>query len=373
MPLTHLGELPIEDFLRDYWQKKPLLIRDAFPNFESPLDGDELAGLALEEEIESRLVLEHGKTPWELRQGPFEEEAFGQLPESHWTLLVQAVDQWVPEVQELLSDFRFLPDWRLDDIMVSYATDQGSVGPHFDYYDVFLLQGAGKRRWRIGQHCDSRSPRVEGTPLNILKDFYPKEEWVLGPGDMLYIPPGIAHWGTAQGDDCITYSIGFRAPSVADIFTELSQDIASRLTNDQRYRDPAEPLGATPGEIPPQTLETLRSLVQEQLTDSALADWFGRYMTLPKYPELEPEEGEGGRWQDFEQLERHPTSRFAYTADASEARFYVDGEQYLCSLSLAQCLCEDSVQSVARLKTAVRDEQDHRLMAQLVENGKLWG
>ncbi|WP_347332598.1 cupin domain-containing protein [Marinimicrobium locisalis] len=373
MPLTHLGNTSVDTFLREYWQKKPLLIRNAFPDFESPIDGDELAGLALEEDVESRLVLEHGQTPWELRQGPFEEHTFSHLPNSHWTLLVQAVDQWVPEVQALLADFRFLPDWRLDDIMVSYATDQGSVGPHFDYYDVFLLQGSGKRRWRIGQQCDSQSPRVEGTALNILKDFYPEDDWVLNPGDMLYIPPGVAHWGTAEGDDCITYSIGFRAPSVADVLTELSQDIASGLTNDQRYRDPAQPLGATAGEIPPETLNTLRALIQEQLTDTALADWFGRYMTLPKYPELEPEEGEEGDWQNFEQLERHPASRFAYTADADNAHLYVDGEQYHCSLALAHCLCETYVRPVASLKAAARDEQDHEIMAQLVERGKLWG
>jgi 50S ribosomal protein L16 3-hydroxylase len=148
--LTHLGDMPVDIFLRDYWQKKSLLIRGAFPHFTSPIDGDELAGLALEEEVESRLILEKGKTPWELRHGPFDEKTFTQLPETHWTLLVQAVDQWVPEVNELLEYFRFIPNWRIDDIMISFAPDQGSVGPHFDYYDVFLLQGLGKRRWKLG-------------------------------------------------------------------------------------------------------------------------------------------------------------------------------------------------------------------------------
>jgi 50S ribosomal protein L16 3-hydroxylase len=216
MPLEQLGDMPIETFLRDYWQKKPLLIRQAYPGFELPIDGDELAGLALEEEVESRIVLEHGKTPWELRHGPFDEQTFSQLPESHWTLLVQAVDQWVPEIHELLQDFQFIPGWRLDDIMISYASDKGSVGPHFDYYDVFLLQGMGKRRWRIGQHCDSGSELVEGTPLKLLRNFETTDEWVLEPGDMLYIPPGIAHWGIAEGE-CITCSIGFRAPPGAGL------------------------------------------------------------------------------------------------------------------------------------------------------------
>ena len=374
MPLTHLGDMPVETFLRDYWQQKPLLIRNAFPDFESPLDGDELAGLALEDEVESRLILEKGKTPWELRQGPFEEDDFAALPPSHWTLLVQAVDQWVPEVQELLHHFRFLPDWRLDDIMVSYAVDQGSVGPHFDYYDVFLLQGNGKRRWRIGQTCDSQSPKVEDTALNILQDFEGTEDWVLEPGDMLYIPPGVAHWGTAEGDDCITYSIGFRAPSVADIFTELSQDIASRLTNDQRYRDPALAPAENPGEIPADTLNALDALIQSHLTPEAIQDWFGRYMTTPKYPDLEPEVAEenGEDWTGVPNLERHPTSRFAYSTDGDQATLYVDGEQYSCSRALAECLCADIAPETRELKASAQSEQDIALVSELVEAGKLW-
>lgn len=374
MPLTHLGDMPVETFLRDYWQQKPLLIRNAFPDFESPLDGDELAGLALEEDVESRLVLEQGKTPWELRQGPFEEDDFATLPPSHWTLLVQAVDQWVPEVQELLHHFRFLPDWRLDDIMVSYAVDQSSVGPHFDYYDVFLLQGNGRRRWRIGQNCDSQSPRLEGTALNILQDFEGTEDWVLEPGDMLYIPPGVAHWGTAEGDDCITYSIGFRAPSVADIFTELSQDIASRLSNDQRYRDPALTPADNPGEIPADTLNALDELIQRHLTPEAIQDWFGRYMTSPKYPDLEPEDPEetGQDWTRFPRLERHPASRFAYRAEGDQATLYVDGEQHACSRTLAESLCADIAPDTQRLKAGARSDRDLALVSELIDTGKLW-
>ncbi len=376
MPLTHLGDMPVETFLRDYWQQKPLLIRNAFPDFESPLDGDELAGLALEDDVESRLVLEQGKTPWELRQGPFEEDDFASLPPSHWTLLVQAVDQWVPEVQELLHHFRFLPDWRLDDIMVSYAVDQGSVGPHFDYYDVFLLQGSGKRHWQIGQPCDSQSPRVEGTALNILQDFDGTENWVLEPGDMLYIPPGVAHWGTAEGDDCITYSIGFRAPSAADIFTELSQDIASQLSNDQRYRDPVLTPADNPGEIPADTLNALDALIQSHLTPEAIQHWFGRYMTAPKYPDLEPDTPEetGQDWTTFSQLERHPASRFAfYPEENDEATLYVDGEQYRCSRALAECLCATISLDVHELQACAQSEQDQALIGELVETGKLWG
>ena len=177
-----LGDLSPEEFLRDYWQKKPLLIRNAIPDFEPPIDGNELAGLSLETEVESRLVV---GTEWQLENGPFTEQRFQTLPSSHWTLLVQAVDLWVPEVAALLREFAFLPPWRLDDIMVSYAQDGGSVGPHFDYYDVFLLQGAGQRRWQIGQACAASSPLLENTDLKILSQFRPTDEWVLNCGDML--------------------------------------------------------------------------------------------------------------------------------------------------------------------------------------------
>ena len=156
-PLQLLGGISAREFMRDYWQKKPLLVRQAFPDFISPIDPDELAGLALEEEVESRIVLEHGAHPWELRRGPFTEDTFAELPEKDWTLLVQAVDQFVPEVAELLENFRFLPSWRIDDVMISFAAPGGSVGPHFDNYDVFLLQGHGQRNWKIGQMCSSDS------------------------------------------------------------------------------------------------------------------------------------------------------------------------------------------------------------------------
>ena len=166
-------------------RKKPLLIRQAIPDFSAPISADELAGLSLEEEVESRLILEQGETPWELRHGPFTEEAFRLLPESHWTLLVQAVDHWVPEVHELLEYFRFLPSWRLEDIMISYATDGGNVGPHYDQFDVFLIQAEGKRRWQIGPVYDDQTPMVENTPLHILSGFDVLEDYVLEPGDLL--------------------------------------------------------------------------------------------------------------------------------------------------------------------------------------------
>ena len=236
-PLQLLGGLTAREFLRDYWQKKPLLVRQAIPDFESPISPDELAGLALEEEVESRLVIEHGERPWELQRGPFIEDTFQDLPERDWTLLVQAVDQFVPEVAELLEDFKFLPKWRIDDLMISFAAPGGGVGPHFDNYDVFLLQAHGHRRWQIGQMCDADSPLLPHADLKILAQFEPTDEWVLAPGDMLYLPPRLAHCGTAE-DDCMTYSVGFRAPSAAEVLTHFTDFLGQFLPDEERYSDP---------------------------------------------------------------------------------------------------------------------------------------
>lgn len=376
-PLNHLGQMPIEEFLSDYWQKKPLLIRNAFPYFESPIDGDELAGLALEEEVESRLILEKGKTPWELRNGPFDEKEFSKLPETHWTLLVQAVDQWVPEVHELLNHFRFIPNWRLDDIMISFAPDKGSVGPHFDYYDVFLLQGLGKRHWKIGQTCDVNSARVEGTPLNILQNFETQDEWVLEPGDMLYIPPGVAHWGIAEGD-CMTYSIGFRAPSHADIVSELSQEIASTLTNDLRFSDPQLSLQKNPGEIKADAIAQIQQIIQQHFTADNIAHWFGKHMTERKYTQddIEAEdEVDADDWQpalaDGNMLWRHPAARFAFHTQDDCTQLFADGQAINCSRELAELVCREVEISWEMLKPLVQDLFDRAAITQLINQESL--
>jgi 50S ribosomal protein L16 3-hydroxylase len=372
-PLTHLGDMPIEEFLRDYWQKKPLLIRNAFQGFESPLTPDELAGLALEDDVESRIVLENGATPWELRNGPFDEKTFETLPETHWTLLVQAVDQWVPEVNQLLDYFRFIPNWRLDDLMISYAPDKGGVGPHFDYYDVFLLQGMGKRHWKIGQMCDSQSPRVEGTRLKILSEFHTTEEWVLEPGDMLYIPPGIAHWGVAQGDDCMTYSIGFRAPGHADIISEIGQEIALSVADDLRYADPDLTLQHNPGEINAKAIEQVRNIVLKHLTSENIALWFGKYMTERKYLEHtdeEPLELDAEEWQaalaEGQLLWRHPSARVAFHTDEKGTMLFADGEAICCSRELAELVCEAVEISWQAIKPLVQNPMDRAAITQLI-------
>ena len=281
--------MPADTFLAEYWQRKPLLVRDAIDPAEAPLTGDELAGLALEGEVESRLVT--GAGPWILRHGPFSEDDFLELPERDWTLLVQAVDLWVPEAAALKQRFDFLPPWRLDDVMVSYAAPGGSVGPHYDHYDVFLVQVSGRRRWQVSEYLHGEPPLVEGADLSILRDFEPVDSWLLEPGDMLYLPPRIGHWGVAE-DACMTCSVGFRAPTAAEMLADLAVELTMR--SDEAYlRDPPLTADMAGEEIAPAFIDQARALLRQVLDDDALlADWLARYMTAPKYADLQMETGE---------------------------------------------------------------------------------
>ena len=280
----NFGEAGADGFLQEYWQQKPLLIRQALPDYISPISPDELAGLALEEEVESRLVVGGGNN-WSLRHGPFTEQDFLDLPQQDWTLLVQAVDLWVPQVQQLLELFAFLPLWRLDDVMVSFACPGGSVGPHFDQYDVFLLQVAGTRRWQIGGQCDGSTPLKADCQIRMLESFSSREEWLLEPGDMLYLPPGIAHWGVAESE-CLTYSIGFRSPNIADLLADLAVELMAQ-GYDAHYRDPAMSQAlAGPDIAQAFVAQAKQQLWQAIDNDDLIGDWFARFMTAPKYPEL---------------------------------------------------------------------------------------
>ena len=211
--------LPVttEQFLAEYWQQKPLLCQQALPRFQSPITAEELAGLAMESDIDSRIVWQDSGV-WHQQAGPFGEDAFqGEIP---WTLLVRGGDRHHAGVSILRNKLPPLPRWRFDDVMVSFATDHAGVGPHFDRYDVFLLQGTGRREWRIGPYCDDETPQLQENGLNLIPPFEPSETYVLEPGDVLYVPPGVAHWGLALGE-AITYSLGFRAPSVGDLMARF--------------------------------------------------------------------------------------------------------------------------------------------------------
>ena len=286
-PLALLGGLSPQQFMRRYWQKKPLLIRQAIPNFRSPINRASLFDLAGGEAVESRLVAHSGAPQpggWTFKRGPFTRRALPAVRKPGWTLLVQGVDLHDNAAHALLQQFRFVPDARLDDLMISFATDGGGVGPHFDSYDVFLLQAEGQRRWRIGRQKDLSLQ--DGAPLKLLANFEPEQEWVLDPGDMLYLPPRYAHDGVAVGE-CITCSIGFRAPSRGELARELLQRLAEGADEGAHahalYRDATQPAVDAPGAIPAALQAEAASAVQAALNDpQALARALGEHLTEPK-------------------------------------------------------------------------------------------
>ena len=372
VPLQILGGLSAREFLRDYWQKKPLLIRQAIPDFQSPISPDELAGLSLEEEVESRLVIEHGDSPWELRRGPFAEDTYQQLPERDWTLLV-------PEVAELLGQFRFLPNWRIDDVMISYAAPGGGVGPHYDNYDVFLLQAHGQRRWRIGQMCDSDSALLEHGDLRILADFQGTDEWVLEPGDMLYLPPRLAHFGTAE-DACMTYSVGFRAPSAAEVLTHFTDFLAQFLPDEERYGDADLQPSDDPYQIQSDALERLKALLAEHMGDERLLlTWFGQFMTEPRYPERI--EGVELTEQDLRTaladgavLVRNPAARTAWSEIDLGLLLFASGQSRLLPAQLRDLLkliCSADALHEDNLAPWLGDNDGRKLLQELIKQGSL--
>lgn len=280
-PSPLLGGLTPARFMQKHWQKKPLLVRQAIPGFQPLLAPRELFALAAREEVESRLVAREGGA-WRLQRGPFARRALPSLQRPEWTLLVQGVDLHLPQAHALLHGFSFLPAARLDDLMISYATDGGGVGPHFDSYDVFLLQAQGRRRWRIGRQRDFTLQ--EGVPLKILAHFEPEEEYLLEPGDMLYLPPRWAHDGIAEAE-CQTYSIGFRAPAQAELARELLQRLADEAAEGEPrlYRDPGQPATDRPGAVPEGLSAFAREALAAALKDPhALDRALGEYLTEPK-------------------------------------------------------------------------------------------
>ncbi|MEZ5672242.1 MAG: cupin domain-containing protein [Thiotrichaceae bacterium] len=268
-----LGNLTPAQFLADYWQKQPLLIRQAIPDFTSPISPDELAGLACESQVESRLIMERGgQHPWQVRHGPFTEQDFTQLPETYWTLLVQEVDRHVPEIADLIDKFSFIPSWRIDDLMISYAVPQGSVGPHTDSYDVFLLQAHGTRRWQISSQQGELLPDLE---LKILREFTPEQEWILSPADMLYLP-GVAHYGVAL-DECMTYSIGFLASVIPICYKISSVSHSINLMKIKRYTDPNLQLQTHLVKSVPNAGKIKNIIHSLPVDESLIQQWFGRF------------------------------------------------------------------------------------------------
>jgi len=380
-PLPLLGGLSPETFMRRYWQKKPLLIRGAIPGFKPLLSRSDLIELSGQEGVESRLVVKHSErstgskpatgrraaarklAPWTLSHGPFDRRGIPPFKQPDWTLLVQGVDLHVQSVHELMCQFRFVPDARLDDLMISYATDGGGVGPHFDSYDVFLLQAHGRRKWRIGRQKDfSLEPDV---PLKILSHFEPEEEHVLEPGDMLYLPPRWAHDGVAEGE-CMTYSVGFRTPAKSELAQELLQRIAEDAqdsVSSNIYRDPGQVAMEQSAQIPAAFLQFSQEAVQAALADKwALPRALGEHLTEPK---ANVWFDSGAEWTPGD-VRLHRRTRMLF----DERHVFINGESFVASgrdATLMRSLANQRflpAKDVARLSAPALD-----LLAQWCEDG----
>lgn len=275
-----INDLSKNEFLNHYWQKKPLLIKQGFTNFQDPIEPEELAGLAMEESIESRIVTNHNDD-WQAFQGPFED--FEKLTEQHATLLVQAVDHWHSEAAQLLEPFRFIPNWRIDDLMISYSTPKGGVGPHLDQYDVFIIQGQGKRHWRVGLPDPTLKQFAQNKKLLQVEQFEAVIDCILEPGDILYIPPGCPHEGYAI-ENALNYSVGFRAPNQQDLFSSLADHIIDTDSGQKRYTDHTLALRESKGEFLDSEANKVKTLMQALLNnDELFKQWLGNTLSQAKH------------------------------------------------------------------------------------------
>jgi len=381
-----LGQLSPALFLRKYWQKQPLLIRNALPNYRSPIGPDELAGLACEEGVESRLIMEdQGPTPWLLRHGPFIESDFLQLPETHWTLLVQECNKYVPELAQLLNQFDFIPRWRVDDVMVSFAPQHGSVGPHVDQYDVFLLQAHGTRRWQISDKTVQKDNAIPNIDLHILQEFSATDEWIVEPGDILYLPPGLAHFGLAL-EDCMTLSIGFRAPSYSDILANVLDNTLQELEQidtQPRYRDPDLYLQKHCGEISQASLNKLHNILTETLEDTdRINRWFAQQVTQTSDVDAPPIVDKDvsvqelhNRLSNGDALIRSEYSRFAFINGGEKACYlFIDGEEWRFEQTLLPAialLCDSSRYPITQLQQYLQDDVFSEFVVHLINSHKM--
>ncbi|MCF7499353.1 cupin domain-containing protein [Pseudoalteromonas sp. L1] len=275
-----INSLTQEQFLAEYWQKKPLLIKQGFKDFADPIEPEELAGLAMEESIESRIVTNHSDN-WQAYHGPFED--FSLLTEQHSTLLVQAVDHWHNDAAQLLEPFRFIPNWRIDDLMISYSTPGGGVGPHLDQYDVFIIQGEGKRHWRVGMPDANLKQFAQNKSLLQVEQFPAVIDCVLEPGDILYIPPGCPHEGYAV-ENALNYSVGFRAPNQRDLLSQFADHLIDTELGNQRYGDAELKLRSSKGELNQTEAEKVKQLMIAAINDDAVfKTWLGNSMSQPKH------------------------------------------------------------------------------------------
>lgn len=358
--------LNTQTFLDEYWQKKPLLIRNALPGFETPVSPDELAGMSLEEGTTPRIITQDKTGQYQLEHGPFEPNRYEHIGNKDWSLMITDCEKHWPELAEWIEPFRFLPRWRMDDLMISFAPDKASVGAHIDEYDVFLLQASGTRLWHIDASDKPDLSLVEDTTLRLLANFQATDSWELNPGDVLYLPPGVPHHGVAVGADCTTWSIGFRAPSnldVLDVFSEILLDNLPMV----RFTDP--PLSKENGaEIGREAIQHLRKLWESatQINDEELVRLSGFLLTRGGVT-LDDEETEDRTWAGGP-LQWHSFTQVAYVLEGDAAELFVNGDAYKCSGYFAATLADNtgSIRFPQPLSTADTD-----ILTKIIKSGAL--
>ena len=355
-----INSLTEQEFLKEYWQKKPLLIKQGFRDFEDPLDANELAGLAMEESIESRIITNQNND-WQAHHGPFED--FELLTEQHSTLLVQAVDHWHPDAAQILEPFRFIPNWRIDDLMISYSTPGGGVGPHLDQYDVFIIQGEGKRHWRVGMPDSNLKQFAQNKSLLQVEQFPAVIDCILEPGDILYIPPGCPHEGYAV-ENAINYSVGFRAPNQQDLLSSFADYVIDKEVGNTRYSDPLLETRESKGLLSNSETDKVKQLLASLLQDDALfKSWLGQTTSEPKHemdlmpPEdlYTPDQVAQLIDESEEVFERLGGTRAIYQHTDNELILSVNGQNFLLpktDLAVVKLLTDDVSVTAEQIKSS---------------------
>lgn len=384
LPLKVLGGISAETFFREYWHKKPLLIRKGFVDFKDPIAPDEMAGLALESDIPSRLIMEQGGTkPWEVSVGPFDEQFFEKLPDTHWSLILNDVEKFLPELKAISDQFRFIPDWRFDDLQVSYAAPEGTAGPHWDDYDVFMLQGLGKKTWQISYDPVSEEDFLEGVDIRLIENFKVDEEWVVEPGDIIYLPPRIGHYGRAIGES-VTWSIGFRAPKHIEMVNAFADELCNFVPTDVRFSDPDLVPQMHPAEISDASIDHVAKIIQDALANDRemIGDWLGRYMSEAKaMQEPEPLEEEFTETDLLDLLnegvdiERDSAARFFYRMSLDEVILYTNGACFALPKKhkeLIEYICLETAYSASKLSKFTKDPIALAFLLDLFNQGLLY-
>ena len=373
--LDVLGGISAEQFLAEYWQKKPLLVRNALPEIANILEPQDVMELALDETVSARLIKQKDRDPqqWSVKSSPLVKGDFQKMPKL-WTLLVQAVDHYSFDMAELWKKFSFIPQWRRDDIMVSYAPKGGSVGQHFDFYDVFLVQGYGHRRWQLGQVCDENTEFVAGQPLKLLQNMDVDFDEVLAPGDLLYVPPGLSHYGVAE-DECLTFSFGFRMPNPNDMLDHAADQFAQDDALKRPLLDLARQHVQSAGEIQATELQYMKQILLQKLTESDVLD--AALMSLisePKYLESvpEPEEISAADLEDViglgYQVGLEPASRLLYTMQDQQLVFWGNGEVLCIDPAFEQTLKTLADGEILAFEQSFADANILEDMAMLMNN-----